>query len=153
MSGDIDNILEEIDILFKDGRYPIALEKIEDTLETLWHEDFNPEVILIFNIKKLSVLVAANEFDSAQLLAEQLTEDIKELDISLHHIDILLEKALIFSNLRQIESSDECLNQVEEALNLFKRGDNEEYLRRKAQFNQVKGVHHVLSKKFYAQNE
>ena len=149
MSGDIEDILEEIDILFKDGRYPIALEKIEDTLETLWHEDFNPEVILIFNIKKLSVLVAANEFDSAQLLAEQLTEDIKELDISLHHIDILLEKALIFSNLRQIESSDECLNQVEEALDLFKRGDNEKYLIRKAQFNQVKGVHHVLSKKYY----
>ncbi len=149
MSEDIDEILEEADNLYKDGRFTAALEKIEDTLENLWHEDFNPEEILKFNIKKLSILVASKEFDSAQLLCEQLLEDIEELDISFYHIDILLEKALICSNIRQNELCDDSLAQVEEALTLFKRGDKENYIRRNAQFNMVKGIHHIIASKFF----
>ncbi len=149
MSEDIDEILEEVENLYKDGRFAAALEKIEDTLESLWHENFNPEEILKFNIKKLSILVAAREYDSAQLLCEQLLEDINELDISFYHIDILLEKALICSNLKQKDVCDDSLSQVEEALTLFKRGDQENYLRRSARFNMVKGMHHVLASKFF----
>ncbi len=149
MSKDSDEILEEIDDLYKDGRFTAALEEIEDTLENLWHEDFNPETILKFNIKKLSILVAAKEFDSAQLLCEQLLEDIEEFDISFYHIDILLEKALICSNIRQNKLCDDSLAQVEEALTLFKRGGSENYIRRNAQFNMVKGIHYVLTSKFF----
>ena len=149
MSDNIDEILEEVDNLYKDGRFATALEKIEDTLENLWHEDFNPDTILKFNIKKLSILVASKEFDSAQLLCEQLLADIEELDISFYHIDILLEKALICSNLRQKEDCEDSLSQVEEALTLFKRGDSENYLRRKAKFNLVKGIHYVIVSKFF----
>lgn len=149
MSEGTDEILEEVEELYKDGRFPAALEKIEDTLENLWHENFNPEEILKFNIKKLSILVAAKEFDSAQLLCEQLLEDIEELDIGFYHIDILLEKALICSNIRKNELCDESLTQVEEALTLFKRGGSENYIRRNAQFNMVKGIHYVLTFKFF----
>jgi len=149
MSEDLDEILEEVENLYKDGRFAIALEKIEDTLENLWHENFNPEEILKFNIKKLSILVTAKEFDSAQLLCEQLLEDINELDISFYHIDILLEKALICSNLKQKDVCEDSLTQVEEALTLFKRGDRENFIRRNAQFNMVKGIHHVLSSKYF----
>ena len=149
MSEGTDEILEEVEELYKDGRFPAALEKIEDTLENLWHEKFNPEEILKFNIKKLSILVAAKEFDSAQLLCEQLLEDIEELDIGFYHIDILLEKALICSNIRKNELCDESLAQVEEALTLFKRGGSENYIRRNAQFNMVKGIHYVLTFKFF----
>ena len=149
MSEDTDEILEKVDDLYKDGRFTAALEEIEDTLENLWHEDFNPETILKFNIKKLSILVAAKEFDSAQLLCEQLLEDIEELDISFYHIDILLEQALICSNLRQTDSCEDNLKQVEEALTLFKRGDKENYVRRNAQFNLVKGIHYFNSRKYF----
>ena len=149
MSKDVDEILEEVDNLYKDGRFATALEKIEDTLENLWHENFNPEEILKFNIKKLSILVTAKDFDSAQILCEQLLEDIKELNISFYHIDILLEKALICSNLKQKDVCDDSLTQVEEALTLFKRGDRENYIRRNAQFNLVKGMHHVLASKYF----
>ncbi|MHA1219233.1 MAG: tetratricopeptide repeat protein, partial [Candidatus Heimdallarchaeaceae archaeon] len=149
MSDNIDEILEEVDNLYKDGRFATALEKIEDTLENLWHENFNPETILKFNIKKLSILVAAKEFDSAKLICEQLLEDIEELDISFYHLDILLEKALICSNIKQNELCDDSLSQVEEALTLFKRGGSENYIRRNAQFNMVKGIHYVLTSKFF----
>ncbi|MCE7748274.1 MAG: tetratricopeptide repeat protein [Candidatus Heimdallarchaeota archaeon] len=149
MSEGTDEILEEVENLYKDGRFAAALERIEDTLENLWHENFNPEEILKFNIKKLSILVAAKEFDGAQLLCEQLLEDIEELDISFYHIDILLEKALICSNIRQSELCDDNLAQVEEALTLFKRGGSENYIRRNAQFNMVKGIHYVLTSKFF----
>ncbi len=148
MSGDLDDILEEIDFLHKDGRFTIALEKIEDTLETLWQDDFNPEIILKFNIKRLSILVEAKEFDSAQLLFEQLTDDIEELDLGFFHIDILLEKSLICSNLRKFEDCEVYLQQVEDALSLFKRGESESFLQRKARFSKVKGIHNFLAYNF-----
>jgi tetratricopeptide (TPR) repeat protein len=148
MSGDLDDIFDEVDYLYKDGRFNSALEKIEDTLESLWHEDFNPEEILKFNIKKLTILIESREYDQAEILYEQLNEDTEELDISLYHIDILLQKALLCSHHRKHEECACFLNQVEEALDLFKKGDNERYLEKRASFSRVKGIANYLDEKF-----